>query len=283
MSGVEQSEVVASAESSPRELPDRDRVSHFLASVVAHGLTTGHRRASDFVAHLSARDIMQSLASRVEERARLLEASTGIKRSVARRKSPEAAAADLDLALTFGEVDAATIVEAFAVDNLFHLLGIRALWAYLAECETDPAASLTRGEALRAKTHLMFVLETALAEGIVSHEDIVEVLGARAIVAHLTNAELSGMLSRVFALGGADSAFTPMDALAVVPPASFVQLVRWKQVWDSMLVPKLGEWHRAPGTEIDEADFGREDSQIATMPHLQCRYVSADGYGRGRQ
>jgi len=215
----------------------------FMASAIEHGLRMGRRQPSDFMRHFSARDIMEGFRERPELRASLLEKTTGIKWTIAVRKTASSSGVDLEIAVDEGETDAATIVGLLEPDEIVQHLNRERLWHYLTEGEFWALAGDCPEELEIAKAHVAYLLERALAEGLVSHRDIIEGLTADRIAECLPRAALASILLRALEEGHIERGFTEEHLLAVVPPSALVQYVPLAHIWNTVVVPKIARVH----------------------------------------
>ncbi|HEU5076536.1 MAG TPA: hypothetical protein VFU02_20235, partial [Polyangiaceae bacterium] len=156
----------------------------FLAEVCEYSLANGERSAEDFMRHFSASQIMQALADRPEERAKILTGATGTHAKIAPRMSAEAAAETLQIALDEALATPSQVVELFAPDDKQRYLDDATLWKF--SVSGEPNSSSRKGEALeRAKKFVRYLLERALHH---------KLLDQRELLTSLTVARLTTLL-----------------------------------------------------------------------------------------
>src|SRR6187549_1730312 len=156
----------------------------FLAEVCEYSLATGERSAEDFMRHFSCTQIMQALADRPEERAKILTGATGTHAKIAPRMSAESAGETLQIALDERLTTASQIVELIAPDDKQRYLDDGSLWKF--SVSGEPTNSSRKGEALeRSKKFVRYVLDRALFH---------KLLDQRELISSLTVARLTTLL-----------------------------------------------------------------------------------------
>ena len=146
----------------------------FLAHVIEHGFEVGRRSPEDFVRHFPPTLIMEGLKDQPKLRADILVQATGVKEKVAIKKSWESCADDLQIALDEGETNATAVMKIFQLDDRVRYLDHKALWSYVTEGEFWKISPSRQKEYAAAKSHMAFMLQRALEDKLVSHQDIVE-------------------------------------------------------------------------------------------------------------
>jgi hypothetical protein len=212
----------------------------FHSEVTEFSLRLGERSPEDFLRHFSCRKIMISLASRPLERARIISELTGVHERVANKLSPENAGETLQIALDEGVTTPKDIVRLFQPDDRQRYLNRHELWAFAVSGEpwkVSPNDSQAHGRAERYTAHIM---ERALENLLVSHEEIVSGLGVVKLAGWLPS-ELLGQIIEA-ALKKSDK-FTEEDLLAASPPSSLVTHVPLDFLWERVIVPLIAEAH----------------------------------------
>jgi len=212
----------------------------FHAEVTECCLRIGERTAEDFLRHFSCRKIMVSLASRPMERARIISELTGVHEKVAHKLSPENAGETLQIALDEGVTTPRDIVRLFQADDRQRYLNRHELWAFDIEGEpwkTSPTNQLAHA---RAQQYTAYVIDRAIENLLISHEEIVSALGMAKLAGWLTK-DLLGQIIEA-SLKKTDK-FTEEDLLGAVPPSTLVVHVPLEHVWQAVVVPLIGEAH----------------------------------------
>ncbi|MEZ4446882.1 MAG: hypothetical protein R3B72_47825 [Polyangiaceae bacterium] len=232
------------SESTKPERPFKSNLSEgkqrFLAHVIDHGFRVGRRSPEDFVRHFPPAKIMQGLRHRPPLRASILVPTTGVRRKIALRKSAESAADDLQIALDESETTSKTIVELFERDDCVRYLDNQDLWRYAVEGsfweETDDVEQRDV-----ARDHIAFMLERALDDDLITHQQIVDGITVPELARCLPKEDL-GTLIRV-ALDNAHlgNTFTDRDLLDAMPASVLVEYVPLQHIWDQVIIPCIAE------------------------------------------
>ena len=212
----------------------------FHAEVTEFSLRLGERTAEDFLRHFSCSKIMVSLASRPLERARIISELTGVHERVANKLSPENSGETLQIALDEGVTTPKDIVRLFQPDDRQRYLNRHELWAFVVSGEpwkASPNDSTAHG---RAERYTAYIIERAIENLLISHEEIVAGLGVVKLAGWLPS-ELLGQIIET-ALKKSDK-FTEEDLLSASPPSSLVTHVPLDFLWERVVVPLIAEAH----------------------------------------
>jgi hypothetical protein len=239
----------------------------FLSLVVEHALVHGRRTPDDFIRHFPPTAIMTGLKNQPRLRGQILVMATGLKEKIAVKKSAESAAEDLQVALDEAETDAAAVLELFQADDRVRYLDAASLWSFLVEGEFWNATVSKKEEFERAKDHLAFMLETALAEKLITHRDVVEGVTVGEIVMRLPKGELHKIIEGALSNAHRGAPFTELDLMATIPPATLLKYVPLPHLYSAVLEPKIALAHGYAG-EQDEGDDDddNEDEVAAAAP-----------------
>ena len=212
----------------------------FHSEVTEYCLRLGERTAEDFLRLFSCNKIMVSLASRPMERARIISELTGVHERVANKLSPENAGETLQIALDEGVTTPKDIVRLFQPDDRQRYLDRHELWAFDIEGQpwkVSPNDSAAHG---RAEKYIAYVIERAIENLLISHEDIVSALGVVNLAGWLPS-ELLGQIIEA-SLKKSDK-FTEEDLLRAAPPSSLTTHVPLDYLWDNVVVPLSAQQH----------------------------------------
>jgi hypothetical protein len=212
----------------------------FHSEVTEYCLRVGERTPEDFLRHFSCSKIMISLASRPMERARIISELTGVHERVANKLSPENAGETLQIALDEGVTTPKEIVRLFQADDRQRYLNRHELWSF--NIEGQPwKASATDGVAHgRAEKYIAYIMNRAIDNLLVSHEEIVNALGVVKLAGWLPS-EMLGQIIET-ALKKSDK-FTEEDLLRAAPATSLVAHVPLDYLWEKVVVPLIAEQH----------------------------------------
>ena len=215
----------------------------FLAHVVEHALQCGRRTPEEFIRHFPPAAIMAGLRDRPSLRATILATTTGIKFRIAVKKSAESAGEDLQIALDEGETNPATVVSLVDPDDRVRHLSDKALWQFVIEDEFWNASSKDAEASKRATEHVAFILDRALQHELITHRDIIEGISVQRIAKLLPRAELEKIITAALTVGENKKPFTEASLVDAVGSETLLAHVPLKDIWSSMIVPKIAEAH----------------------------------------
>jgi hypothetical protein len=212
----------------------------FHSEVTEYCFRSGERTAEDFLRLFSCRKIMVSLASRPMERARIISELTGVHERVANKLSPENAGETLQIALDEGVTTPKDIVRLFQPDDRQRYLNRHELWAFNVEGQPWKVSPTDSNAHTRAEKYTAFIMDRAIENLLISHEDIVSGLGVVKLAGWLPS-ELLGQIIEA-SLKKADK-FTEEDLLHAAPPSSLVTHVPLDYLWERVIVPLIAQQH----------------------------------------
>jgi hypothetical protein len=212
----------------------------FHSEVTEYCLRLGERSPEDFLRHFSCSKIMVSLASRPLERARIISELTGVHERVANKLSPENAGETLQIALDEGVTTPKDIVRLFQPDDRQRYLNRHDLWAFDVSGEPWKVSPNDSTAHARAERYVAYIIERAVENLLISHEEIVNGLGVVKLAGWLPS-ELLGQIIEA-ALKKTDK-FTEEDLLAASPPSSLVAHVPLDYLWERVVIPLIAEQH----------------------------------------
>jgi hypothetical protein len=231
----------------------------FHAEVTEFSLRIGERTAEDFLRHFSCKKVMISLASRPLERARIISELTGVHERVANKLSPENAGETLQIALDEGVTTPKDIVRLFQPDDRQRYLNRHELWAFDVSGEPWKVSPNDSNAHARAERFTAYIMDRAIENLLISHEEIVSALGMVKLAGWLPS-ELLGQIIET-ALKKSDK-FTEEDLLAAAPPASLVTHVPLDYLWERVVVPLIAEGHDyAPKQNEAKPSQGRAEAE----------------------
>jgi hypothetical protein len=215
----------------------------FLAHMIDHALACGRRTPEAFIQRFPPSVIMAGLKNQPRLRAQILVLTTGLKEKIALKKTAEAAAEDLQIALEEGETDAESVVALFAPDDRVRYLDPQELWAFLVQGDFWTVNPTQKEEFERAKEHVAFMLDRALADKLMTHRDLIDGITVSELVTRLPKGELGKIIEGALANAQRNAPFTETDLLASMPPSTLVRYVPLPHIWNTAIVPKVAEAH----------------------------------------
>jgi hypothetical protein len=215
----------------------------FLAHVVVHGLAVGRRTPVDFIRHFSPSTIMKGLDARPHLRADILEITTGVNRKVALKKSAGSAGEDVQIALDEGVTSAEQIVRVFHPDDRVRHLDNKKLWSYVVEGDFWAIDPNSRPEFERAKEHVAFILDRALIDRLITHEDLIEGVTVEKLAECLPRAQLAQIIKAALELGRNKKPFSEEELLRASASRVIVDDISLRHIWETVVVPRIARAH----------------------------------------
>lgn len=210
----------------------------FLSQVVAHALENDFRTAEDFLRLFPPIDLMNSLEGSPELRGEILTKAVGFHERVARKKSPESAAEDLRIALEEGVTTASDILDLVGADDRVRYLDRARLFGFAVERDYFAKSNYDKD---RAVERMVFLLDTALGEGLIALSDLIDALSYETISQSLGTEELRKIVESALRLGRSGDALTEERLLEVVPLAELIKALPLDQIWTRVIVAKVAE------------------------------------------
>jgi hypothetical protein len=246
----------------------------FHSEVTEYCLRIGERTPEDFLRRFSCSKIMVSLASRPMERARIISELTGVHERVANKLSPENAGETLQIALDEGVTTPKDIVRLFQADDRQRYLNRHELWSFVIEGQPQHASPNDSAAHGRAERYIAYLIERAIDNLLVSHQEIVSALGVVKLAGWLPS-ELLGQIIET-SLKKSDK-FTEEDLLSAAPPSSLVSHVPLDYLWDKVVVPLIAEAHDyapkasdgKPAEAKSESDWGDDALKRSLRPEAE--------------
>ncbi len=216
----------------------------FLVYAIEHSLEIGRRTPEEFIRHFPPRVIMEALSLRPDIRASLLVPTTGLKLRIALKKTWQSAGDDLQSALDEGETKAVQIVDAFLPDDRVLYLQDKKLWAFIVEGQFwKISAKDDKAAFAMAQTHVAYLLDRALLDGLISARDIVDGIGVNELCNRLPRTEMASLFSAALDGGRKGNAFTDRDLLATLPPSTLVQHIPLSHIYETVLHARIASVH----------------------------------------
>jgi hypothetical protein len=237
----------------------------FLARALAQTLDEKWRSADDFLRYFPPRDIMQALSGQDTLRAGILIGAAGVHAKLARKKPPESAAEDLELALAEGVTDAEQILELFPVDDRVRFLDPQKLWSFVSEAAFWQS---TASDHARAIARMSFLLEAALQEELILLPQVIEAIGFSEIAEHLPPARLSVVVRRALDLGHGGRPLDEAALLEVVSLSELLEVIPLEHVFRAIIVERIA----APAGYGDAA--GKASKSV--IPQLSDAHEDAE-------
>jgi hypothetical protein len=256
------------AQESPNASPFESRLTNgtdrFIAHLIEHAFVIGRRTSRDFLRHFSPATIMDALKDQPTLRADILEAATGVRRKVAIKKSATSSGEDLQIALDEGEAAPDEIVRLFRPDDRVRYLPRGKLWSFVIEGEFWNANKTDKSSYDRATQHVAFLLDRALKDQLISHQDIVDGISIAKISQLMPRPELEMALTSALAAGRKGQPFSDRDFYDTLSSTTITAHIPLPHLWDEVVHPCIAVEHglvnvpNGPAKAQDEAQSGLE-------------------------
>ncbi|HEX6276063.1 MAG TPA: hypothetical protein VFZ53_23645 [Polyangiaceae bacterium] len=211
----------------------------YLSQVIVSALQDGWRTPDDFLRHFKPADLMQGLEKAPDLRANVLVKAAGVHERIAKKKSTSSAAEDLRIALDEGITSPADVVELVPPDDRVRILDRAKLWAFVTEDHFWASDSPVAGE--RAVQRMVFFLEAALGESLLSLGDIADGITFETISTRLPLKELQRVVKFALEAGRKKNPLTEQGLLDVVALKDLIGYVPLDHVYKRVLVAKVAQ------------------------------------------
>jgi hypothetical protein len=220
-----------------------DGTERFLAHMIEHAFTIGRRSSRDFLRHFPPSTIMEALRDNPSLRADILEAATGVKRKVALKKSASSSGEDLQIALDEGEAAADEVVRLFRPDDRVRYLPRAKLWSFVTEGEFWKVNKNEKGNYDRAQAHLAFLLDRALKDLVINHQDVIDGISVAKLCLLMPRPELETAMNSALSLGRKGQPFSDRDLYEGLSSISIVNYIPLTHVWEEVVHPFIAVEH----------------------------------------
>jgi hypothetical protein len=220
-----------------------DGTDRFLAHAIEHAFTIGRRNSRDFLRHFPPSLMMEALKDSPSLRADILESATGVRRKVALKKGSLSSGEDLQIALEEGEAAADDVVRLFRPDDRVRYLSRGKLWSFLVEGEFWKANKSDKAGYERAQAHLAFLLDRALRDHVINHQDIIEGITITKLCQLMPRGELETAMNSALALGRRGQPFSDRDLYEKLSSATIVTYIPLAQLWEEVVQPFIAVEH----------------------------------------
>jgi hypothetical protein len=250
----------------------------FLSQVVAHTLERGFRTPDDFLRHFKPADLMQGLEGAPDLRAKILIEGAGVHEKIARKKSTTSAAEDLKLALDEGVTNSAQLLTLLPPDDRVRYFDHKKLWAFTTEDEFWSPLN-AEADVDRALTRVVFLLESALRENLLSLQVLTDGITFDSISTRLPLKELQKLVRHALKLGREKKPLSEQELLESVPLKTLIGFIPLEHVFNSVLVEKVAKpagfvggdgWESSPRAASEKNDAKAEapkaDEQRKSVP-----------------
>jgi hypothetical protein len=265
----------AAADESTFESRLTDGTDRFISHMMEHAFTISRRTSRDFLRHFPPSTIMEALKDSPSLRADILEAATGVKRKVALKKSALSSGEDLQIALDEGEAAPDDVVRLFRPDDRVRYLPRGKLWSFIIEGEFWKASKTEKGSYDRAQIHMAFLLDRALKDQVISHQDIIEGISIAKLCLLMPRPELETALNAAINLGRKAQSFSDRDLYENISSITIVNYIPLPHLWDEVVHPFIAVEHGLSEAANNQARIDKSASVSVNQEEL-LRPVSAN-------
>ena len=205
-------------------------VESFLGRFLQSSLDKNWRTPTDFIRHFGPTELIAALADAPEVRSHLLVEAAGVHARIATKKSPESATEDLQIALDEGVATPEMIVSLFPADDQARFLPRAKAWSYLTE---QPFWSDGRADSVSRVT---FVVTTAVEEGLLTLEQVLQSLNLDALVDVLPPPELRAIMRYSLDLGRQGKSVTELGLLELLSMEKLFGFSSVARLWQDLIV-----------------------------------------------
>ncbi len=205
-------------------------VESFLGRFLQSSLDKNWRTPIDFIRHFGPTELIAALADAPEVRSHLLVEAAGVHARIATKKSPESATEDLQIALDEGVATPEMIVSLFPSDDQARFLPRAKAWTYLTE---QPFWSDGRPDSVSRVT---FVVTTAVEEGLLTLEQVLQSLNLDALVDVLPPPELRTIMRYSLDLGRRGKSVTDLGLLELLSMEKLFGFSSVARLWQELMV-----------------------------------------------
>ena len=121
----------------------------------------------------------------------------------------------------------------------------------------------------RAAEHMAFILDRALQDELITHQDIIDGISVHRIAKLLPRSEIEKIITAALTVGQKKKPFTEAGLVDAVGSQTLLAHVPLKDIWNSMIVPKIAQAHgfvEAPeATKEGESASALADEHVKTF------------------
>jgi hypothetical protein len=232
----------------------------FLAVMIVRALDDNWRTPDDFMRLFPPQVLMQSLAAADSLRAQLLIQAAGVHERIARKKSISSGAEDLQIALDEGITDAGAILELVPPDERVRYLDPKLLWKFVTEDEFWKAYG-AEPERIAAR-RLLFMVETALDQTMITIQDVTDGLSFEEISSRLNEADLRRIVKHALESARSGRPLDESSLLEVVSLSRLLEMIPLEHSWEKLILDKIAR----PAGMVGAGVVGAGDASAAATP-----------------
>lgn len=229
----------------------------YLSQVVVSAITDGWRTPDDFLRHFKPADLMQRLEKAPDLRANLLIKAAGVHERIAKKKSTGSAAEDLRIALDEGVTTPKDVLELISPDDRVRYLERTKLWSFVTEEQFWTPNSAIAGE--RAVGRMVFLLESAMRESLLTIQDFMDGVTFETISARLPLKELQRVVKHALESARRKAPLTEDSLLEVVAFKDLLGYIPLDHVWKRVVIAKVAQPAGFIGSGVGEEAWPEDD------------------------
>lgn len=220
----------------------------YLTQVMEYSLAQGWVTPDDFLRRFPPRTLVTSLAEQEELRVELLVKVGKVHEKLAAKKSIESAGEDLEIAVSEGLCEPQDVLDVFKPDDRVSYLPAGELWSFATDGEFYNVGAIDP-DYERVLARIVFMIEQALAEGLITLEDVGDALTFDEIATLMPIERLQDVVRHSLKEGRLGNPLTEQSLLTVVPMSELLGFFDLEQVWKRAIIGKVA----APQSFVGEA------------------------------
>lgn len=232
---------MAVMDSTPAVDPARAARERLLARLVDGALERGWRDAGEFLRYFPAEAIIEALTAIPELRTRVLVDAAKLPPQIAVRHSSAAAREDLEIALEAGLTSAASLVAMIPSPVRARIFDPVRLWGFAVGGDWLARAETGSSGRARAAERLRFVLETAIAEHLVSVRDLLTGISHEQLAMRLAPPALRKLATLVLEAVENDGRIDPSRVFEALDLVALLGESPPEQIWREIVLPRIAE------------------------------------------
>jgi outer membrane biosynthesis protein TonB len=235
----------------------------YLSQVIVSALKDGWRTPDDFLRHFKPADLMQRLEKAPDLRATILVQAAGVHERIAKKKSTGSAAEDLRIALDEGVTTPVQVLDLIGPDDRVRHLERAKLWSFVTEEQFWLPGS---SAAHTAVARMVYLLESAMAENLLSIQDFTDGVTFETISARLPQKELQRIVKFALEAGRKKAPFNEDSLLDLVSFKDLLGYLPLDHVYKRVLVAKVAQPAGFVSTGVGEEAWPEEDHPPQAEP-----------------
>ncbi len=227
----------------------KDPRERFIARLFDRTLKQGWREADDLFELFPPASFMVALEGNRHLRVKILTDAVGIPKKIATRRSVVAACEDVQLAVEEGITNAEALLEILPLSIVVGTLDINRLWIFSVEGDWVARASRSSSARKVAVERIQLIIESAVAEGLVSMQDIARGISFEQMAQQVSIEQLQDVFVHAMNAACEDGQLDSAALLGMVDVDTLLADIPLEHTWTNVvmdLVASAGEFPQSP-------------------------------------